>query len=247
MESSRQQVEQPITAVPEENVVLHLNRYIESLKTRGSAPDTHAQEMEQLHVEISECACFPMYKAYTEGRVPTLSSLQRVAEKILEETNHVLESDTGAQESVDAEMVARIQKYQKLLTNRLQEIRVWVHSYVKSVARFHTLRRLSSQVGRDDALERLQKADADRRRTHDSLIEALQTYNAAINNLWEEIREGDEPARFTPWQPGNQAPPGSHTLVFSESVLSEDRKLVRDWALAADFSIQLQKIRELAE
>lgn len=215
--------------VDEEDVVVHLHRYAESLKTATIDADMHKREMEQIHAEISACPCAHMYRQYKEGIIPNLEMLQRsidVAIEVIDADSQSLNPDNEH----DREDIASLDRTKKVLSSRVSEIQQWIRTYAETVVRFHQLKKLTANDTRD-LRKQFERADHSRRRAHDALIETLRVTAHTLADVRDLLDDND--ARK------------AQLVTLGDNIL-RDRDLVRDWALAADFHTQLQLVRERA-
>lgn len=164
---------------------------------------------------------------YENGTVPTLESLQEATTAAAQE----LEADPDDQEGV---------RMAKLLRGQVQSIRLWCRRYVGSVIAFHTLRRKHILLNSTDTKEDFFRADSERRRIHNALLDSLRTCTALIQQTAAHAGSA------TPilWEPTMTLPKGtasSTPVAFSANTL-EDRDLVKQWAIAADCVEEMKKV-----
>ncbi len=167
-----------------------------------------------------------LLQAYEQGTVPTFASMERAVEAVIEK----LEED---KEDVEA------LKLSALLSQRVKEIRRWCSKYEQSLIIFHRQKKL---VRFNEKMpDQFKRADEDRRRTHDNLLQS-------IRSLDETLRAADEieplPYAIGRWEPGISVPAGyahENPLVFSAHAAShEHRELIMDWALVANLEQKMQ-------
>ena len=186
-----------------------------------------------LHDKLESLNSPEMLHAYEAGGMPTLDSIHRAAEAAAEVLN---------EDPTDTEAIT----HAKLLVGQARHVRGWCRRYVETIIRFHTTRAAFMRMNDEEQRDAFARADSERRRVHDALLNALSTLNRLI-------ARGQELADYrTPisWGPGTDLPDGTaheHPVIFSADAL-QDRELIRKWAVIADSVEQLRTvIRKMEE
>ena len=119
----------------------------------------------------------------------------------------------------------------KLLKGSTTSIKVWCRKYVASVLRFQRSR-INLMHNKEEETDAFADSDSERRRLHDSLLNALSTLNQLLTQAQEQV-SFEEPAYWDSnfLLPSNFA--REHGAVFSDEAI-RDRGLIRDWAIVAD-------------
>lgn len=186
------------------------------------------QDARLMHQDFEHCEAFEMYTAYIENRVPTLDQISsRLAEVVGKMPENLLRDPEGD----------RIKRH---VQGRSAMVRGNTHWYAASVIR-HVRLRMSHANLRDP--EMFVKADHDRRRKHENLLKSLADLLKALETA-EDFGLCDR-SDYHEWNPGDTDPiPAVKIPVFSMAAI-ENRNLIRDWALAADFAEQYGKLQEM--
>jgi hypothetical protein len=167
-----------------------------------------------------------MIALYENGQVPTFESLQKAIDQTQEALQGV--SDPEAQ------------SISKLLIERITNMKTWARKYVTAVLRFKRAKeRMIAEAGGDER-EAFRRADEERRRIHDALLDALKTYNSLLQKA-TEFAEFKQPAA---WSQGMHLPENTawnYAVIFSPNALA-DRDLIRDWAIVADRESEIKKL-----
>lgn len=228
------------TPVDETEVVakLHLNH---DKVVSGEIPASE-KLLTEIRNDLSRLECYPMYREYAAGNVPTLAILTESATRASLTIETLLSQDRA--KGVPDKELEEETKIKNLLAGRPNSIKRGVESYVRSIIRFHTLKQLSHGGGRDMQTQFV-KADEDRRRVHNALLESLKIFTTTVRNA---EKEGLLPAgSVVEWTHGMQAQVlienPDMIVVFAEKIISnEDRDYMKDWAIAADFDLQLKEM-----
>lgn len=208
------------------------------------APD---ETMGKLHHDIERCGCYPIFKQYASGEIPTLDRMFQTIKPLVVEMDQEIQNERARVAKGENDFVLNhLEKCRGLLLGRESQIRGGIQRYVNSVIRFNRLRK-SSAGGARDLTKQFEEADHARRRAHNDLIASLKTYVDVIENLWEEST-GDElfkNFKFVSWKIGEDAresdPVGDRNIVIDKSAL-KNREFIRDWAIVADFHEQLKEL-----
>lgn len=224
----------------EETVLAHMQEAVDHHGPEGARDPA---VLESLHSGVEHCECYPMFKKYVRGEVP---SIERLFGGIGAYTN-ALDAIVSAADPADplareeAEIASALSS---ILKGREAQIRMLVERYVRSVIRFHNLR-LRSADGTRDLKRQFVDADEARRRAHNALIDSLRVYQEAVNRCKEEGFDNLPSFRFFAWEKGfdAQQAPQEGSLYFAPSVLA-DRNFLRDWAIASEF---LARFRALGD
>lgn len=195
----------------------------------------------EIRNDLSKLECYPMYRDYVKGVVPTLAMLSESADRAVKVIDTLLEKDRAG--GLSDKDLAEETASRNLIAGRPNSIRRSIDAYVRSIIRFHTLRRLS-HGGSRDMQEQFVKADGERQRAHDSLLQSLRVFTT---NVLKAEHEGMLPkGTVAQWVQGSEAKKLSENaqtiVVFSEQTLANERDFIKDWAIAADFDTQLQDI-----
>ncbi|MEK7612632.1 MAG: hypothetical protein AAB449_00585 [Patescibacteria group bacterium] len=194
----------------------------------------------EIRDDLSRLECYPLYREYTAGNVPTLAVLDVSTERAVHAIDATLAGDRA--KGTPENDLAEETKVRNLIAGRSISIKRNVAEYIRTVLRFHTLKRLAAGGGRD-MQEQFVKTDEARVRAHNNLIKSLQIMtstiqSAATMNLLPEHK-------ILKWVAGmnahdlNKNP--NTVVVFSDKVM-QDRDFIKDWAIAADFDLQLQEM-----
>jgi len=220
-----------IAPAPTEEVLDEFEQEALSHKEDLTTEDGRIKTFHALHEKLDRFENHEMKQLYDEGRLPTLESLEKAA--------------TLAQTSLSAKMEPEAERISKLLSGAVPAIRRWCRSYVASLVRFRRSRTAFLRMDAEEHREALRRADEDRRRIHNSLLESL----AAFNQLIIEADDWTEFPQPQQWSPGDQWPPDfSHERIasFSKQAL-ESRDLIRDWSIVADRIEQIHKLTGLTQ
>ncbi len=233
MKPEKVNLEEMPQAVHEEEIIALLSRYTKRMSDDGSEinDDAHAKEMESIHANLSRCPIFPIYVKYKDGKILTLNMLQNSVETAVDIIDNYIKNELDTKKKFDRHDIESLNKTKKILMGRIHQIRSCVNSYVQSIGTFHNLKTLRCHEGRDFN-KQFENADLARRRKHNSLIESLQVFRKALNQVRNLSNEIDVSQ--------------NKLIMFSEKVL-DNRDLIRDWAIAAYFHEQLQSIRDKME
>jgi hypothetical protein len=214
------------TILPTEDVLNDFSDTHEHFKDHVGTPEEKIVAFQALHSSLEHFENQEMTALYDEGRVPTFQSLEEAA--AIASTVLVSDPDPEAQ------------RIGKLLSERMNLVKRWARRYVASILRFRTSKLAMMRMNESEQREAFVQADADRRRIHDSLLEALESLSSFIE-------KGKEYADYTMpivWSPSDELAPGTtwhNGAIFSKKALS-DRDLIRDWAIVAD---RVEEIRKL--
>ncbi len=216
-----------------EEVLTDFRRNCELETDHVYTPQEREYISHSLHDKLESLNSPEMLRTYEAGSMPTLDSIRRAAEAAAT----VLNEDPAGTEAIT---------HAKLLVGQAQHVRGWCRRYVETIIRFHTTRAAYMRMNDEEQRDLFVRADSERRRVHDSLLNALTTLNRLI-------ARGQELADYrTPiaWGPGTELPDGTaheHPVVFSTDAL-QDRELIRKWAIIADSVEQLRTvIRKMEE
>ena len=227
-----------VPTVAEESVLATLHEKAEHHRQEEVPADT--QLLEKLHGDVENCECYPLFKQYIAGEVPTLERMFGNLKGPLERARADLEAEKQAVGENDP-IVAEATKMLNLIGGREQQVRGAIQRYVHSVIRFNHLKKISAG-GVRDITRQFVETDRARRQAHNSLIESLRVYTAtaAKANEMGLFAENDTDYPFAKWTIGTDARniPANKMAIFSESVL-QNRDFIRDWAIVADFMEQL--------
>lgn len=194
-------------------------------------PEKRIEVYHTLHSIAERFENNEMFVAYEEGRVPTFASME-AAVKMVDEH---LASDPEDPESL---------RLRKLLSQRVIEIRRWCSKYEQSVVVFHRRRKQMALRSYNDPATDFVKADQDRRRTHDNLMEAIRSLDALITEA-DNLETLPQPIARA--RPRNLLPQGyadENPLIFSaSSATHENRDYIKDWALVANLEQKLDAQR----
>ncbi len=202
---------------------------------------TKHDSLDQLHQDIARCECYPFFKQYVSGEIPTLDRLfNNLKPFITELDTEISAARARANGNLEDEEVKGLERRRSLLLGRETQIRGSVQRYVNSVIRFNTLKKASAG-GTRDLTKQFEQADHARRRAHNDLLGSLTTYAKLVGEM---VEEGDNQLKTFPfeiWRHGQDARTiaPDKTVVFSAKVM-ENRDFVRDWAIVADFHNQLR-------
>lgn len=215
---SQEQRTDIITHTSEDVILDNLHKCTEGRRTCTK------EEAETMHSEFERCEAGTIFHSYTESKIPTLSQFEEQMELILQKTGQPAADD-----------VEGLRIY-NLLRGRVNHLRKSVKDYVETVVRFV---RISGPMKLRDP-EIFIKIDHDRRKRHDGLLNTLSGLLKLINDA-DRIGLADK-SDFYYWHPGSDEQiPSNKIPVFSEAAI-ENRNLIRDWALAADFSENFNKL-----
>lgn len=217
---------EPITLVAEDKLLERLHRC--------TAPNANCspEDEKRLHADLECCEVFEMYNAYTQGRVPTLPLLKESIEHLIQKIPDSLRDDPEA---------AAVIKY---LQGRHQSISHDVRTYVGLVIRFVTLEQSTLRFrDYEKYLEQIKDIDVRRRQMHDNLLASLNTLRTKIEEAYDlGVCEKDD---CYIWSPGSTSEIPSHVVpVFSPTAIN-NRDLIKNWALAADFAEHFDKLSQL--
>src|SRR3989344_2344589 len=169
---------------PTEDVLDEFEQEALSHKDELGTEEGRVNTFHALHEKLDRFENHEMKHLYDEGRLPTLESLEKAA--------------TLAQASLSPETDPEAQRISKLMPGAVLAIRRLCRSYVASLVRFRRSRTAFLRMDAEEHREALRRADEDRRRIHNSLLESL----AAFNQL---IIEADDRAEFPSLNNGAQA------------------------------------------
>ncbi len=219
----------PLMTGREDQVLDLLHQCTDGNPRKACGPDTKAS----IHKEFEACEAYETYLAYNEGSIPTIESIAEGIESAL------LQAPQQAKEGPEAERIT------KMLSGRAMQIRAASRSYVQSVIAFN--RQLSGagqfRFSEEEKRNRLVDADKRRRRLHDSLLDTLRVTHKTLMDAVDIgiLRENS----FGVWARGFDARqlPGSFTVFAPKAI--DDRDLIRNWAIAADFAQTFAKLEEI--
>ncbi len=195
--------------------------------TDGDATCTE-EDASMMHADFEKCEAGALYKAYAERQIPTLVHLETAIAEAIESIPEELKNDESAK------------KLTLLLQGRGRLIRGFVRSYVQTVIKFVRLSKTTASM-RDPEI--FVKIDHERRRRHEVLLKSLSDLSAMLREA-EDIGLIDKGA-YTEWSPADtNTMPQSKIPAFSAAAVA-NRDLIRDWALAADFAEQFEKLHEI--
>ena len=218
--------EQSPTILPTEDVLSDFSSTHDHYKDHATSPEEKIEAFKALHSSLEHFENQEMTHKYDEGRVPTFQSLEKAAN----------EASAALLNEPDEEA----QRMGKLLSERMNLIKKWSRRYVGSILRFRISKIAMMRMNDVEQREVFVAADADRRRIHDSLLEALTSLNALIEKGRDQA---DYPMPIV-WNPSDEIPSGTTwnaSAIFSAQAIT-DRDLIRDWAIVAD---RVEEIRKL--
>ncbi len=164
--------------------------------------------------------------------MPTFHSLERATKR----------AQDALAPFADEPEVARLKK---LLEGSVKQVKMWCRRYVQSILVFRNAQRAMRRLDGSKQAEAFYKADMDRRRIHDALLSSVAT----INNLLHKAEEYAEFEMPLAWMEGTPIPSrfaAEHALIFSPQAI-ENRKLIRDWSIAADRIEQIRQTTGISE
>jgi len=209
-----------------EEVIGDFAHIVEENRDSLANPEERRHTFTLLHRTLDRFENHEIKVMYDEGRVPTFESIARSTET--------------AQVALERENDPEAAKIAKLLSGQSASIKRWCRQYVASLLRFRTSHIAFARMNDDERRDALERADQERRRVHESLLQSLTT-------LDELLRKGTDYADYqTPlrWQPPSPLPEGSAyrgLIIFGKEALA-DRDLIRDWAIVADRIEEIRKI-----
>ena len=210
--------------LPEDQVLHRLHQC-----TNGER-DCSSKEAETIHNDFAKCESFAMYEAYRSGTVPTLHQFENTINAALARAPHDIQDDPEAKKVIH------------LMQGRPRAIAGNVRSYARTVLRFVQMKQSGAEFRDPEAFVTV---DRDRRRAHDNLLKSLSDMHALI----AQARDWDicSDANIYTWFPGNtEKIPADRIPLFSKQA-TDNRDLIRNWALAADFAEHYSKLVEILE
>lgn len=228
-----------VPTASEENVLSELHAKTEG-HHRGEklAPD-HAL-LDKLHSDVEKCECFPLFKKYTGGHIPTIERMFRNTQPFLDALANEAERVRGESAGEEDPYFKEVHTLHGLLAGREQQIRGAIQRYVHSVVRFRHLQKINAG-GTRDVSKQFEEADRARRRAHNSLLESLTVYAAQARFAKENGYDELAAFPFAEWEPSMNANEidEQKAVIFGPDVM-RNRDFVRDWAIVADFAEQLE-------
>ena len=218
-EESESHEDGPLMAGREDQVLDLLHQCTDGNPTKTCGPELK----ESIHQEFETCEAYATYLAYSEGSIPTIETIAEGIE------NALLQAPQHTKDGPEAERIT------KMLSGR----------YVQSVITFN--RQLSGagqfRFSEEEKRNRLVDADKRRRRLHDSLLDTLRVTHKTLMDAVDLgiLKENS----FGVWAPGFDAQqlPGSFSIFAPKAI--DDRDLIRNWAIAADFAQTFAKLEEI--
>ena len=234
-EKPKDKKEDTALSIYEDEIVKEMHKCVSAVKN-GADSSVSSQ---QLHLAIEKSHSAPLFNDYEKGLVPTLEIIKNSSVKAADSiASEILRSEKSG---VSPKDLVEEKSIEKLLRGREKSINAGVRSYIRSVLRFQTLKeRMHLERNMEKQFER---ADHERRRIHNALIESLQTFTKAIH----DAQELDLLNKYTiiEWQPGLRLQHQKDSIVvFSDRIL-KNRDWVRDWAVVAELYERLAEIEEL--
>ena len=226
--------------IPLDETEVVANLHISHSKVLSGEMLANEKLLTDIREDLGRLECYPMYREYTAERVPTFGILRESANRAVKNIEQLLAADKAS--GVDTENTSEELKIQKLLAGRADSIKRSVNDYIQTIIRFHNLRRLS-HGGSRDVTEQFVKADESRRRAHENLLKSLNIFTTAAKQAEEAglLAAGNT----VEWMPDMDAKSlierPEAVVVFSESTL-KNRDYIKDWAIAADFDLQLREM-----
>jgi len=203
-----------------EDAIAKIQSMYEACRTNGTCDPDGIKEI----IESSELSY--MNERITKGEVPSFQQVLAISKKVSEELHSKFNT-------LDEEELHEIEKLTKRLEDRPNQINRAISGYSRSILRFHNLKRLKALQTDHNTLEAFEKADHDRRRNHEILIESLQVFQRTLG----EFNIGD--------------------IVDEESIddndffpkeMLLDRDQIRDWAVVTKLNNHLSFVEdEVAE
>lgn len=208
----------------------------------GRAP---AETLGKLHQDIERCGCYPIFKQYASGEMPTLDRMFTNIKDLVAEMDRDIETERAlVSEGEHPGLLQHLEKSRGLLLGRESQIRGTIQRYVNQVIRFNRLRKLQADGARD-MVKQYEQTDHARRRAHNDLINSLTTYVQVIRDMRVEGAALNvyEHFNFSEWDTTNDARrvDKKTTVIFDPSVM-QNREFIRDWAIVADFHEQLKEL-----
>ncbi|OGG52022.1 hypothetical protein A2704_00555 [Candidatus Kaiserbacteria bacterium RIFCSPHIGHO2_01_FULL_54_36b] len=229
-----------VPTAAEENVLLAMHSRTDG--RRGEKVPRDNALLGMLHDGVESCECYPLFKKYASGEIPSLERMFGNMQPLLDELKRSVDAEAARVAQGEPDDILKEEKsIYGLLAGREQQVRGAIQRYVTSVIRFKNLQRISAGGARDVS-EQFVEADHARRRAHETLIEALRVYTAQVKLALENgYADSYKHFNFEFWRPGTDARDAStkNSLVFAPEVLG-NRDFIRDWAIVADFVNQLQ-------
>ena len=163
---------------------------------------------------------------YDEGRVPTFESMERSAETARVALENLNDPETT--------------QIAKLLSGQLSSIKRWCRQYVASLLRFRMSHIALLRMNDDEKRDAFERADRERRRIHESLLQSLATLDKLLKD-GKEYADYQIPLRWQPLAPLPEGTADRGAVIFGKEALA-DRDLIRDWAIVADRIEEIRKI-----
>lgn len=192
------------------------------------APEQRSKIHQLLHKKLDRFQNHHIKVLYDEGRVPTFESMQKAVDTAMASLESLHEDEEA-------------QKLSRLLSARVKEIRSWARKYVEVLIRFQRIKKrlpLMEDSERTDAMVRI---DTERRRIHDSLLNALTILHQSL----QQASEYTDVPMAKEWRPGLEPTEtgfaGKYAFIISREAIA-DRDLIRDWAIVADRIAEINRI-----
>jgi len=225
----------PLSLVLEEDLVAEVHSHRDRLKNGEEKIEEALEALPLIREGIAQLECYPIYREYVNGNVPTLDTF-RNGTRLASET---IASDLAQEKGLSSEDLSEELHVQKLLEGRAGSIEHAIDAYVRSVIKFHNLKRIS-RGGVRDMTKQFEQSDHERRRAHNHLLDTLQSTTQAVRDAVELKLIPLE--KVLEWNPGVESIPQENAIVVFSPKILEDRNYIRDWAIAADFD---ERLREL--
>jgi hypothetical protein len=217
-----------------EDVATRVNELHVRCKTQHRVP-AHTKGM--LHREISQTELHDIFSQYENGKTLTFAHLNESV-RIL---NELLEKEIT--EFKEGEYAEELKVMQRLLAGRGKELRSAAHRYIGTLVKFVSVVKQKVRLQPEEFVDRMERADRERRTAHEGIIASLKTYVQLVERMESDgLLEG---YRIEEWYMGQPvvAPDAAGKVipVFSPRFLA-DRDMVKDWAVCADLHEMLEDI-----